>query len=113
MPNKSIILWALLFRKGLRRLTADKKHAYFSRRECEYFPCHDDVAEEEFNCLFCYCPMNSLENCLGRPVYFKNKEGKLMKDCTGCSYPHDPAHYDAIMEFLKKNPPSVKREGNV
>ena len=88
----------------------ENSHRFFSNTACKYFPCHEDMKGKDFNCLFCYCPMNSLENCLGEPVYFKNKEGKLMKDCTGCSYPHKPEHYEAIMEFLKKNPPSVKEE---
>ena len=31
---------------------------FFSHRQCEYFPCHQlkgGMAEEDFNCLFCYC----------------------------------------------------------
>ncbi len=33
-----------------------KHYTWFQNRECEYFPCHKGVREEEFNCLFCYCP---------------------------------------------------------
>lgn len=35
----------------------DKHYAYFSNRECEYFPCHKGADPENFNCLFCYCPL--------------------------------------------------------
>lgn len=30
---------------------------FFQNRACEYFPCHKGVADEDFNCLFCYCPL--------------------------------------------------------
>ena len=33
---------------------------FFQNRECRYFPCHTGVPEEEFNCLFCYCPLYTL-----------------------------------------------------
>ena len=33
---------------------------FFQNRECRFFPCHKGVAEEEFNCLFCYCPLYTL-----------------------------------------------------
>ena len=33
---------------------------FFQDRECRFFPCHKGVAEEEFNCLFCYCPLYTL-----------------------------------------------------
>ena len=36
---------------------------FFENKECEYYPCHKGI--EEMNCLFCYCPMNQFENCLG------------------------------------------------
>ena len=42
-----------------------RHYTWFQNRACEYFPCHDDVAEEEFNCLFCYCPLYRAENCGG------------------------------------------------
>ena len=84
----------------------ENSYRYFCNTACKYFPCHEGMEGKDFNCLFCYCPMNSLEKCLGTPKFVKTKEGKIIKDCTGCSYPHVPEHYDAIMEFLKKKPPS-------
>ena len=35
-------------------------HQFFQNRECKYFPCHKGIDEEEFNCLFCYCPLYAL-----------------------------------------------------
>lgn len=73
-------------------------YRFFENRECKYFPCHKDL--EEFNCLFCYCPMYLRENCLGKPNYIQ-KEDRVIKDCTGCTFPHQPENYDKIIEFLK------------
>ena len=28
---------------------------YFENRDCQYYPCHKEMAE--MNCLFCYCPL--------------------------------------------------------
>ncbi len=38
----------------------DKEYAYFSHKKCEYFPCHKGADPEDFNCLFCYCPLYAL-----------------------------------------------------
>ena len=38
----------------------DRHYAFFQNRECEYFPCHKTSRPEDFNCLFCYCPLLSL-----------------------------------------------------
>lgn len=42
-----------------------KHYTWFQNRECEYFPCHKGVREEEFNCLFCYCPLYRAPDCRG------------------------------------------------
>lgn len=72
---------------------------FFENKECEYYPCHKGI--EEMNCLFCYCPLNSLEHCPGNPVYIEVR-GKRIKDCSNCTFPHQPENYDVIMEFLSK-----------
>ena len=64
---------------------------FFMNTDCQYFPCHD--REGDFNCLFCYCPMYT----------YKESKGKIIKVCTKCSFPHDPVHYDAIMQFLREH----------
>ncbi|MDD6000341.1 MAG: cysteine-rich small domain-containing protein [Lachnospiraceae bacterium] len=74
---------------------------YFCNTDCEYFPCHTGATEQKFNCLFCYCPMHPYEHCLGAPSYLTLADGTQIKDCSHCLFPHQPEHYDAIMEFLK------------
>ena len=33
-------------------------HYYFTQHTaCEFFPCHKTAHPEDFNCLFCYCPL--------------------------------------------------------
>ncbi|RMG06097.1 MAG: metal-binding protein [Nitrospirae bacterium] len=73
-------------------------HDFFENPECRYFPCHQgDI--EDFNCLFCFCPMYHIE-CLGEPGYIEIK-GKLVKDCSRCLYPHRPENYETIIEYLR------------
>jgi len=76
----------------------ENSYRFFENRECKYFPCHEGA--DEFNCLFCYCPLYHFENCPGNPVY-KEKEGKKIKICTNCSFPHQPGNYDVVIEYLK------------
>ena len=68
---------------------------FFSHRQCEYFPCHQlkgGMAEEDFNCLFCYCPLYALgEDCGGNFTYYQG-----VKDCTNCLIPHSRKAYDYI-----------------
>jgi len=75
-------------------------YCYFENRECKYYPCHKGI--EEMNCLFCYCPMYTYENCPGNPK-IKEKDGRNIKDCTDCIFPHKAENYTAVNEFLKKN----------
>lgn len=58
---------------------------FFTHRECEYFPCHEGIPPEEFNCLFCWCPLYALgKSCGGSCVYLEDGT----KDCSGCLIPH-------------------------
>lgn len=60
-------------------------HEFFQHTDCEYFPCHSGIAPEEFNCLFCYCPLYALgDKCGGDFVYLENG----IKDCSNCLKPH-------------------------
>lgn len=72
---------------------------FFCNKECEYWPCHQGIEPEDINCLFCYCPLYQLEECPGDPVFYEHS-GRRIKDCSGCTWNHDPAHYDWIMRFL-------------
>ena len=75
----------------------ENSYKYFENRQCEYYPCHKGL--EEVNCLFCYCPMYESKDCLGNPVYMM-QDGKQVKDCSKCAYPHRAENYDAIIKFL-------------
>ena len=72
---------------------------FFANKECEYYPCHQ--MDGDLNCLFCYCPLYHLESCPGNPT-FKDKNGKRIKVCSGCTFPHHPENYDRIMALLRK-----------
>lgn len=77
-------------------------YRFFMNMECEYFPCHNKL-DEEFNCLFCYCPMYGLEMCLGTPSVLKLPNGNVIRDCSNCLFPHIPENYDKIIQFLSKD----------
>lgn len=72
-----------------------KKHyAFFQHRECEYFPCHEIKNTEEFNCLFCYCPLYTLgEKCGGNFSY----TDKGIKRCTDCLLPHSKGGFSYVL----------------
>lgn len=59
---------------------------FFANRDCAYFPCHEGVAPEDFNCMFCYCPLYVLgDDCGGNPR--RTEAG--VKDCSACAVPHE------------------------
>ncbi|GMG95945.1 cysteine-rich small domain-containing protein [Tepidimicrobium xylanilyticum] len=70
-------------------------YRFYRNIDCEYFPCHNVKDEENFNCLFCYCPLYFLEECGGN--YFDNNG---IKDCTNCLIPHRPRGYDYVKEKI-------------
>jgi Zn-finger protein len=73
----------------------NKEFSYFSHTKCEYFPCHKGASVENFNCLFCYCPLYALgKDCGGN---FRMTE-KGIKDCSNCLVPHKRENYGYITE---------------
>lgn len=71
-----------------------KHYSFFQNRECEYFPCHKTAKPEDFNCLFCYCPLYALgERCGGAFRY--TDEG--VKDCSRCLFPHRRENYGRVV----------------
>ena len=80
---------------------------FFQNRDCEYYPCHPGVPEEEFSCLFCYCPLYALgKRCGGDWTY----TARGIKDCSHCDFPHRKENYDAVLArwedicaLMKKN----------
>ena len=76
-----------------------KGFSCFTNRACEYFPCHEGVEPESFNCLFCYCPLYALGTaCGGNFTVLENG----VKDCSGCTVPHKKENYGYITEQFEK-----------
>ena len=72
-----------------------ERFKFMSHRECEFFPCHKCANDENFNCLFCYCPLYALgDRCGGNFKY--TEEG--IKDCSDCMIPHSRKAFDYINE---------------
>lgn len=71
-----------------------ENYKFFQNKKCEYFPCHKVEKEEEFNCLFCFCPLYALKDRCGGN--FKYTE-KGIKSCVDCTIPHSNHGYDHIM----------------
>ena len=76
----------------------ENSYRFFENKACQYYPCHKGV--KNLNCLFCYCPLYHKEHCPGNPGYIE-KEGRAIKVCTNCTFPHQPDHYDKVIEMLK------------
>lgn len=71
----------------------ENSYRFFQNRDCKYFPCHKVEENENFNCLFCYCPLYTLGvHCGGNYSYTE----KGVKNCTQCCLPHSPGGYDHI-----------------
>ena len=72
-------------------------YSFFQNKACEYFPCHEGVEQENFNCLFCYCPLYALgDKCGGQFTYTENG----IKDCSGCLRPHKKENYESILKQM-------------
>lgn len=72
----------------------DYNFSFFSNKICEYFPCHKTDDPENFNCLFCYCPLYALgENCGGNFAYTQSG----IKDCSNCMLPHIRKNYSYVI----------------
>ena len=72
---------------------------FFRNTDCEYFPCHEGVGGEDFNCLFCYCPLYLLgRDCGGNYEYLPSG----VKSCAKCTIPHGAEGYAHILEKLRE-----------
>lgn len=73
-----------------------ENYKFNQNRKCEYFPCHKVKNSDEFNCLFCYCPLYMLKKeCGGN---FKYTNG--VKDCSDCIVPHSKGAYEHVMSKM-------------
>jgi len=81
----------------------------FTNRECEFFPCHT-IKRNEFNCLFCYCPLAKLQ-CPGPYKVLKGKYG-IIKDCSNCTLNHDgyEQSWKMIQMWASTAPPWDQKE---
>ena len=60
--------------------------SFFQNRACECFPCHEGVPLDEFNCLFCYCPLYALGDACGGNFSYSASGVKV---CTNCTLLHE------------------------
>ena len=75
----------------------ENSSSFFSNKACKYFPCHKTDRPEDFNCLFCYCPLFALgDGCGGNFTYTQNG----YKDCSNCLVPHRRENYDYVNKKL-------------
>ena len=85
--------------KPLSTKPEECRYSFFQHTQCEFFPCHKTAKPEDFNCLFCYCPLYALgDKCGGNFAYV----GDGIKDCSGCLVPHGRAQpYQEIPELVR------------
>ena len=73
-------------------------YKFFQNRTCEFFPCHKTEETEDFNCLFCFCPLYAKgKECGGNCSYTENG----VKDCSKCLFPHKKGNYDNVISKLQ------------
>lgn len=79
-----------------------EEYKLFVHKDCEFYPCHKLADGEVMNCLFCYCPF-MFRDCrsFGNPTDLE-VNGKVIKDCSNCTFPHKPENYDKMMDLLIK-----------
>ena len=70
---------------------------YFQNTQCPWFPCHAGADRENFNCLFCYCPLYCLGFRCGGSFRYTD-DG--IKDCSACLFPHRRENYGAVCQRL-------------
>jgi Zn-finger protein len=72
---------------------SNEYYKFFQHRNCEFFPCHQTNDPDNFNCLFCYCPLYALgTSCGGNYKITENG----FKDCSGCMFPHVRDNYAKV-----------------
>ena len=72
---------------------------FFANKDCRFYPCH--VCDEDINCLFCYCPLYNFDDCPGDYTVI-DRDGRKIKNCTGCTFPHLAGNYPEVIKLLKK-----------
>jgi len=75
-----------------------ENYKFFQNKKCEYFPCHKVKDIENFNCLFCFCPLYMLKDKCGGNFVYNNG----IKDCSFCTIPHSKGGYDYIIAKMEE-----------
>ena len=92
--------------KPLSTKPEECRYSFFQHTQCEFFPCHKTAKPEDFNCLFCYCPLYALgDKCGGNFTYV----GDGIKDCSGCLVPHGRGSYSYITKKFPELAELAKR----
>ncbi|WP_297598542.1 cysteine-rich small domain-containing protein [uncultured Cetobacterium sp.] len=83
-------------------------YKFNQNKSCEFFPCHKMEDTDNFNCLFCYCPLYMLgKDCGGN---FRYTAGDI-KDCSQCILPHiKDVGYDHIQKKMMEVIEIVRNE---
>lgn len=83
-------------------------YKFINNQECKFFPCHKMQNVNDFNCLFCYCPLYILgDRCGGNFKY--NSRG--IKDCSNCILPHiKDVGYAHVQEKIREIIELVQQE---
>lgn len=68
--------------------------SFFQNRDCPFFMCHEGVEPDDFNCLFCYCPLYALGSGCGGDFRY-TEDG--VKDCTRCTRLHEGTQGVAVV----------------
>ena len=64
-------------------MNEERHYAFFQNRACEFFPCHKGADAENFNCLFCYCPLYALGRKCGGNFRYTRTNGRIMTRSRG------------------------------
>lgn len=83
-----------------------KEYKFFQHRKCEFFPCHETDQIEDFNCIFCYCPLYALGDKCGGNVKYTEKG---IKDCSHCMVPHKRDNYGYIIGKFRELAELIKK----
>ena len=78
----------------------DNSTTFFANRDCRFYPCHEH--DDDINCMFCYCPLYHLDDCPGEYV-MTEKDGRMIKNCKDCTYPHVAENFPNIIRILKSS----------
>ena len=54
-----------------------KEYSFYNHKKCEFFPCHETTDPQNFNCLFCYCPLYALGSKCGGNFKYTEQDKKI------------------------------------